>query len=409
MKFLFIVQGEGRGHLTQALTLEDYLQQEGHEVVKVLVGKSQSRELPDFFKRRLKAPIERFESPNFLPTPANKRNNITKSIIYNILRTPTYLKSIKHIKKEIESSGADIVVNFYEMLTGVTYLLHKPKVPFICIGHQYLFLHKKFKFPKVNRTQLLLLKFFTRITAIGSYKMLALSFRRMNHDEKQHLYVVPPLLRKEALAQPTSNGNYIHGYMVNAGFSSQVKEWHQKRPDIDLHFFWDQKGEKTIRHIDRTLSFHPLDDQAFLQEMGGCKAYASTAGFESICEALYMGKPILMVPAHIEQECNAYDAYLSGAGIISQEFQLDELLDFSRSYQPNAKFIFWTNSAPQQIVRHLESPVTNNHTPIEWVLQFPVSLGSTIDFNLLYSDVRGLTVGYYRILRRRIRHYLPNI
>lgn len=174
MKFLFIVQGEGRGHLTQALTLEDYLQQEGHEVVKVLVGKSQSRELPDFFKRRLKAPIERFESPNFLPTPANKRNNITKSIIYNILRTPTYLKSIKHIKKEIESSGADIVVNFYEMLTGVTYLLHKPKVPFICIGHQYLFLHKKFKFPKVNRTQLLLLKFFTRITAIGSYKMLAL-------------------------------------------------------------------------------------------------------------------------------------------------------------------------------------------------------------------------------------------
>ena len=78
MKFIFIVQGEGRGHLTQALTLEDYLQQEGHEVVKVLVGKSQSRELPDFFKRRLKAPIERFESPNFLPTPANKRNNITK-------------------------------------------------------------------------------------------------------------------------------------------------------------------------------------------------------------------------------------------------------------------------------------------------------------------------------------------
>lgn len=42
MKFLFIVQGEGRGHLTQALTLEDYLQQEGHEVVKVLVGEKAS-------------------------------------------------------------------------------------------------------------------------------------------------------------------------------------------------------------------------------------------------------------------------------------------------------------------------------------------------------------------------------
>ena len=28
MKFLFIVQGEGRGHLTQAITLEDMLQSE---------------------------------------------------------------------------------------------------------------------------------------------------------------------------------------------------------------------------------------------------------------------------------------------------------------------------------------------------------------------------------------------
>lgn len=31
MKFLFIVQGEGRGHLTQALTLEDMLLRNGHE------------------------------------------------------------------------------------------------------------------------------------------------------------------------------------------------------------------------------------------------------------------------------------------------------------------------------------------------------------------------------------------
>ena len=33
MKFLFIVQGEGRGHLTQAITLEEMLLRNGHEVV----------------------------------------------------------------------------------------------------------------------------------------------------------------------------------------------------------------------------------------------------------------------------------------------------------------------------------------------------------------------------------------
>lgn len=49
MKFLFIVQGEGRGHLTQAITLEEMLLRNGHEVVEVLVGESSSRILPGFF------------------------------------------------------------------------------------------------------------------------------------------------------------------------------------------------------------------------------------------------------------------------------------------------------------------------------------------------------------------------
>ena len=73
MKYLFIVQGEGRGHLTQAIAMEDILRRNGHEVVEVLVGKSNNRQLPRFFNRSIHAPIKRFESPNFLPTASNKR------------------------------------------------------------------------------------------------------------------------------------------------------------------------------------------------------------------------------------------------------------------------------------------------------------------------------------------------
>lgn len=40
MKFLFIVQGEGRGHFTQALAMEEMLLRNGHEVVEILVGKA---------------------------------------------------------------------------------------------------------------------------------------------------------------------------------------------------------------------------------------------------------------------------------------------------------------------------------------------------------------------------------
>lgn len=64
MKFLFIVQGEERA-FTQAITLEEMLLRNGHEVVEVLVGKSSTRTLPGFFNRSIHAPVKRFISPNF--------------------------------------------------------------------------------------------------------------------------------------------------------------------------------------------------------------------------------------------------------------------------------------------------------------------------------------------------------
>ena len=102
--------------------------------------------------------------------------------------------------------------------------------------------------------------------------------------------------------------------------------------------------------------FHQLDDNKFLKQMAGCHAYASTAGFESICEAMYMGKPILMVPAHIEQECNAHDAMLAGAGIVSNDFELGNLLDFSRRYAPDSRFVFWVNNIGMTIEHLVRQP-----------------------------------------------------
>lgn len=358
MKFLFIVQGEGRGHLTQALTLEERLRSEGHEVVEVLVGKSRCRSLPQFFTRQLKAPLRRFESPNFLPTPANRRNQLTGSILYNLMRLPTFARSMCFIRRRIRESGAEVVVNFYELLTGLTYLFLRPQAPHVCIGHQYMFLHSGFRFPKPRFSpEILLLKLFTRLTAVGSARRLALSFTQPGDDTRHGVYPVPPLLRKEVMRQEVTPGDYIHGYMVNSGFASQVTAWHKTRPDIPLRFFWDKRGAAGVTMVDGTLSYHPLDDEAFLRQMAGCRAYASTAGFESICEAMYMGKPVLMVPAHIEQECNAYDAMLAGAGIVSADFSLDRLLDFSASYRPAGQFRAWAGNT-SRIVRLLTlSPV----------------------------------------------------
>lgn len=353
LKYLFIVQGEGRGHLTQAMALEKLLNESGHQVVGMLVGKSQARQLPDFFVRGVSAPVRQFDSVNFQPSAENRTVNMLKSVLYNVEKFPQYLKSILFLKDAIRDSGADVVVNFYELLTGIAYFNFKIDIPNISIGHQYLFHHPDFRLGDSGISGTEGLMIFTRITSIGACKRLALSFRSMADDDQKKIKVVPPILREAVLETKPVQGKYIHGYMLNAGFSEDVMKWHALHPEVELRFFWDRWSETPVKKIDDTLSFYLLDDREFLKQMSGCMAYASTAGFESVCEAMYFGKPILMVPSHIEQKCNAFDAVRSGAGISSDFFDLSALLEFAGRFTPDEAFPEWARSARRRILEEL--------------------------------------------------------
>ena len=63
-KFLFIVQGEGRGHLTQAIAVSQIIENAGHEVVAVMLGCNNTFSAPDFFKTQINKEIEYFNSPS---------------------------------------------------------------------------------------------------------------------------------------------------------------------------------------------------------------------------------------------------------------------------------------------------------------------------------------------------------
>lgn len=351
MRILFIIQGEGRGHQTQALALRQKLTAEGHQIVGVCVGKSPARRLPAFFEERIGSPVQTFDSPNFLPAAGNKRVKVGRSILYNLLRLPRYVASIRLLRRAIRETEADVIVNFYELMTGLTYLFCRPKTPVVCIAHQYLFLHPDFVFPKHHGLAIASLKFFTRLTAIGSVKKLALSFRKMREVPERDIVVVPPLLRREVLEAQPERGDYLHGYLLNSGFAEEVVRWHSLHPKVSLHFFWDKKGAERETSVDAGLTFHSLDDTLFVKFMAGAKAYATTAGFESVCEAMYLGKPVLMIPTHIEQVCNALDASRYGVGATADYFDLDALLQLAEHHTPDPAFRNWVKQSDWLILR----------------------------------------------------------
>jgi len=345
MRYLFVVQGEGRGHFTQTLSMKAMLEQNGHEVVAVMVGCSPKRKLPGFFSQKINTEIIRFQSPNFLPTPKGKGSPLLISILYNLLFLPVYIQSIFRIYLTIRNKKPDVVINFYELLCGITYGVFAPKVPMINVAHQYFFLTPAFKYSGDKQFQFRLLNFFSQLTAINSHKILALSFRPTPFSNYGKISIVPPLLREEVLHYKPSKGNYIHGYMLNVGYVTELETWCKWNLTQSLHFFWDKKNAALEESPVPNLTLHRLSDTLFLQYMAGCKAYATTGGFESVCEAMYLQKPVLMVPTHIEQECNVIDALCSEAGVGADYFNLDLLLHFAKDYKTTNEFRYWVHTA----------------------------------------------------------------
>jgi uncharacterized protein (TIGR00661 family) len=362
MKYLFVVQGEGRGHFTQALSLKSMLERHGHEVVGVMVGSSAKRTLPGFFTDKIKAEIIRFQSPNFLPSPKGRKSFLLASILYNLLLLPAYINSLFTIRRTISEKQPDVVINFYEFLCGITYGVFNPKVPMINVAHQYYFLTPDFEYTGTKKAEFQLLNFYTRMTALNSHRMLALSFRNEETTHYGNITVVPPLLRRELMNHPTAKGNYIHGYMLNSGYAKELTAWSEANKQERLHFFWDKKNVEMTLSLTKQLTMHTLDDTLFLEYMAGCKGYATTGGFESVCEAMYLQKPVLMVPTHIEQECNVIDALRSNAGVTADDFNLNVLLEFIPTYRKTLEFRYWVHTAESGFLNELTNVESQTNT-----------------------------------------------
>lgn len=356
-KFLFVVQGEGRGHLTQAISLSEILTDAGHEVVAVLVGKGNNLALPTFFQERIQAPIHTFASPS-LVYGQGKALRVWDTIKTHLLKAKDYFKSISYLAQQVDHYQPDIVINFYEMVCGLYFTLHKPAIPCVCIAHQYLLLHKDFESIPHKLLDRCLLNINTRLTALGSTQKLALSFDNMPNDPTRAIRVVPPLLRSEVKQLKPSQKPYILAYITHHKLGEDIAHWHENHREVEIHCFWNNPDFSDEWQIRENLTFHQVNAEKFLTMMQDCSGLVCTAGFESVCEAMYLGKPIMMVPVpnHIEQEINAWDAQRAGAGIANTSFDFSKFLDYLPRHQSvHEQFEDWQSQTNSLFLDYLET------------------------------------------------------
>ena len=363
---LFVIQGEGRGHMTQAIAMKPMLERHGFELKAALIGTSSEREIPGFVHENLAVPIVKFRSPNFVRDPEHKGLRIGATIWKDLLESPLLLGNLRIFRRNIRRYRPVLIVNFYEPLVGVYHLFHRKRACIVSVGHQYLTLHPRFRHPEGHRINRLALEVFTRVTSLRADLLLGLSFYPMPAVPELRLRVVPPLLRREVRDLPTSNGAYLLIYLLNAGYKSEIISWHTRHPEVELHCFTDDRSLRDGQTVDDTLTFHQLSGTKFLQMMAGARALVTTAGFESICEGLYMGKPALMVPVtnHYEQYLNSRDAHSAGAGVYATRFDIDKLMRFLEvEFTSSDRFRTWVDQAEALTIGHITKLVSVDDSP----------------------------------------------
>ena len=305
----------------------------------------------------MKMPITRIPTLDF-SYKNNRTVNLPATLTGIVRKIPVYWRALRQLKAAVRKSQPDVIVNFFEPLTGIFALTCRNRPPVVSVAHQFMYEHPFYIRAPGKRLQQLGMKWFVRLVGAASTR-IALSLYEAPDIPGKNLFVSPPILRRQLFElQPNPAGNFVLVYLLNHGYAEQIIAWHKNNPQTVLHCFYDKPDALPEFQHDDTLTFHRLDGEKFLRMMGECKFVACTAGFESVSEAAYLGKPLFLVPVenHVEQQINALDAVRIGLGVTDQSFNLDRLAELPDRL-PNATFRSWLNRADAVLLQALERAV----------------------------------------------------
>lgn len=331
MKVIFYVQGEGRGHLTQAIAIAEKLKAMGHDVITVGVGKPSKREIPTYVKDYFERHFFVYKTLEIFYTKGRKLHK-ARTFFTCLWRGIYYFKSLRNIRRRWKHQKPDLIINFFEPLAGMAIRLSKPPCPVLSISHQNLFLGETDYALKGRWLDHLATVLLAKLSA-GRAKLIALSLTDM--PVHPAITVSPPLLRSQVDLQAVSRENFALVYLLNTGYMDDIKRLSDRYPDLGFKVFVAHNDPSPVVRYGDKVEFHRIDGIKFLDCMQRCRCVIATAGFETVAEAAWLGKPIGVVPVegHYEQNCNAQDVERCGLGIMRHdfEFDMDALCEFDNT------------------------------------------------------------------------------
>lgn len=331
MKILFGIQATGNGHLVRSTEIYKLLKQHP-EVTQLDV-------LISGGKAQMGLPFEVNYEYKGLSFYYGKKGKI--SVLKSIGKANFLSIAIALMK--VPFKQYDLVISDFEPIT--LWGAKIAGVKRVGIGNMYSMTSKKF--PKTKGTAL---------TKLITGMMCPAKNKIGMHFQKFDDFIYYPVIRSEIRhAFPTDRNIYLvylnsftDKELLNCFTSEQLKHKH--------FFIYSKTATEPYRKDNCTVM--PLSNETFTRHITECSGVITAAGFQTVSEALYLGKKLFVVPIKKQSEQLSNAKVLSEMGVTtSTELKADEIAEWL--IRPNTVQVKFDDDMPNMINAILNAP----HTP----------------------------------------------
>jgi uncharacterized protein (TIGR00661 family) len=206
----------------------------------------------------------------------------------------------------------------------------KLDLPVLSFNHQEIVTRTTYTLPARYRAHAFLTRLVTRLVAPRRpVHSLLTSFYFPKVKDPTSTTLVRPIIRREVMAaQPTVDDHVLVYFNQPVGAEFVLKALQ----GADAHFVVYNFSPPDDLSEYPNITFKSASLDGFLKDLASCRAVICTAGFTLMSEALYLGKPTLVVPNSgiFEQTLNALFLCSEGlgSGVFCRELTTEDVHDF---------------------------------------------------------------------------------
>jgi uncharacterized protein (TIGR00661 family) len=314
MRILYGAVGEGLGHATRSGVVAEHLTAQGHRVKMVASGRAYpylAERLPD---------VE--EIWGFTFALRDGQVDTWETIQQNLRGAKGGVpENWRHGAAIAEAFDPELVITDFD---GFAYLVARlRRIPAISLGNIQMVARCTHDAEILDgvRSAYAQARGFVTAKLPRAQRYLILTFFHPEVRAKR-TELVPPILREEIVAARPERGGHLvaYGRLAQESFDALAATG----VPTFVYGARDGLGEDVV---EGSLTFRPFSNDGFVEDLRTCRGVVASAGFSLMCEAVYLGKPMLAVPlaGQFEQVMNARYLERLGYGVAAEQVDADAL------------------------------------------------------------------------------------